>query len=88
MVKYKVFFAYFNEVVEMEEETTDYGAIIDKLIDSLEERACDGCFVPYEETKMSGNPDGCYDDEYVTGGNHGLNLYHAGNFRIESIKEE
>lgn len=88
MVKYKVFFAYFDEVVEMEEETTDYGLIVDKLIDSLEERGCDGCFVPYEETKESGNLDGCHEDEYITGGNHGLNLYHAGSFGIELMKEE
>ena len=31
--------------------------------------------------------DGITDDMYITGGNHGLNLYHGGNFMIERVDE-
>lgn len=68
MTKYKVIFGYFSELVEVDEPTTDYGAILDCAIDQLER-------------------DGITGDAYITGGNHGLNLYHGGNFMIERVDE-
>ena len=86
MVKYGVSFGYYDkEIIEMEERTTDYGSIVDILIDRLEENGYNG-FIEWEETQESGNKDGYYDDEYITGGNHGLVLYHGGIFYIEEIK--
>jgi hypothetical protein len=86
MVKYVVYYNYCKEVVEVEEETTDYGAILDMAIDQIEARGETGYFLEWTETVEDGNMEGYYADEYVVGGNHGLLLYHAGNFRIE--KEE
>ena len=86
MKKYEVIFGGgygTREVVEVEEETTDYGAILDILIDRLEEEGKEGYFISWEETSEEG---GQYnDDEYVIGGNHGRILYHGGMFQINLI---
>lgn len=87
MIKYEVIFGYYgNEIIEMEERTTDYGAIVDILIDRLEEKERKGVFIEWEDTQESGNPDGHYEDEYITGGNHGLILYHGGMFYIKEVE--
>ena len=76
MVKYEVCFGGGygeTQVVEMEDRTTDYGAIVDTLIDNLEESGRKDCFIEYDETEEEGGE--IFEDEYVTGGNHGLLLY-------------
>lgn len=78
MTKYKVIFGYFSELVEVDEPTTDYGAI-----DQLESDGNMGVFITDEDIER----DGITDDAYITGGNHGLNLYHGGNFMIERVDE-
>lgn len=83
MTKYKVIFGYFSELVEVEEPTTNYGTILDLAIDQLESDGCKGVFVTDDDIER----DGITDDAYITGGNHGLNLYHGGNFMIEQITE-
>lgn len=88
MVKYLVIFGYFSEIVEVEEETTNYQELIDILIDRLEEEGKEGCFIRWEEAISNGFEDGkYYDDEFSEGGNHGRLLYHGGNFRIEKVEE-
>lgn len=70
-----------KEIVEVDEPTTDYGAILDIAIDQMEERGETHQFVSWEEIER----DGIYEDEYVTGGNHGLNLMHYGTFEIREV---
>lgn len=74
-----------TEIVEMDERTTDYGAILDKAIDQIEEREglADplhklSCLMTLDEVEK----EGLNEDEYVVGGNHGLALVHYGNFTI------
>lgn len=83
MVKYRVYYSYFSDVVEASEETTDYGAIVDLLIDKLEEDGCEGVFLDPEQTQEEGGD--IYPDEYISGGNRGRLLYHGGNFHIQLI---
>ena len=83
MTKYRVIFGYYSELVELDEPTTDYGMILDLAIDQLEEAGKMGAFVTDEDIEC----DGIHEDEYITGGNHGLNLYHGGNFMIERVDE-
>lgn len=83
MTKYKMIFGYFSELVEVDEPTTDYCAILDCAIDQLERDGCIGVFVSEDDIER----DGITDDAYITGGNHGLNLYHGGNFMIERVDE-
>lgn len=83
MTKYRVIFGYYSELVELEEPTTDYGAILDIAIDQLESAGCMGVFVSDDDIEC----DGITDDAYITGGNHGLNLYHGGNFMIKRVDE-
>lgn len=83
MTKYRVIYSYFSEIVTVDEPTTDYGMILDLAIDQLEEAGKMGAFVPDEDIEC----DGITDDMYITGGNHGLNLYHGGNFIIERVDE-
>lgn len=77
-VAYRVTFGYQSEIVYMDDETTDYGAILDACIDKLESEGKTGCFV---------NPDEYNEDEYVIGGNHGLALYTGGNFSIDKCED-
>lgn len=72
-----------QEIVEVDEPTTDYGAILDMAIDQMEERGETGQFVSWEEIECEGLDE--YD--YVTGGNHGLNLMHYGNFEIREMDQ-
>lgn len=83
MTKYRVIYSYFSEIVTVDEPTTDYGAILDIAIDQLERDGKMGVFVTDDDIER----DGIHEDEYVAGGNHGLNLYHGGNFMIEQIDE-
>ena len=74
-----------TEIVEMDERTTDYSAILDKAIDQIEER--DGSLSQLM-TLDEVEEEGLNEDEYVVGGNHGLALVHYGNFTIrESVGE-
>lgn len=84
MVKYLIIFDYFSEIVEVEEETTDYRALIDILIDRLEEEGKEGSFVSLSETFEEGGD--IHEDKFVIGGNHGRLLYHGGNLRIEKVE--
>lgn len=80
MAKYKIIFGTFpgeEHIVEVEEPTTDYGALIDILIDRLEAEGRKDCFRDPDDIKELGGD--VYEDEYVIGGNHGLLLYHGGN---------
>lgn len=83
MTKYRVIYSYFSEIVTVDEPTTDYGGILDLAIDQLERDGKMGVFVTDEDIER----DGITDDMYIIGGNHGLNLYHGGNFMIEQINE-
>lgn len=83
MTKYRVIYSCFSELVEVDEPTTDYGVILDLAIDQLESDGCIGVFVSDEDIER----DGITNDAYITGGNHGLNLYHGGNFMIERVDE-
>lgn len=87
-------------VLEVEEPTTDYGALTDMFIDWMVERGDprimdmeneyewgeeeDG----YETVHEKANPEWKhYSDEFVQGGNCGNVLFHYGEFRIEDISE-
>lgn len=70
-----------TEIVEMDERTTDYGAVLDKAIDQIEEREGVGYALKHiDEAEEEYN-----EDEYVVGGNHGLALVHYGNFEIREV---
>lgn len=83
MVRYMVSYNYYSDVVDMDAETTDYGSIVDRLINKLEEEGGEGVFIGWEQTKEEGGD--IYPDEYVIGGNRGRLLYHGGNFHIQLI---
>ena len=74
-----------TEIVEVEEATTDMGAILDMAIDQIEEReGLGGCLMTLDEVEAND----FYEDEYVVGGNHGIALVHYGHFIIrESVGE-
>ena len=77
---YRVVYGYQSEVVPMDDETSDYQAVLDACIDMKEARG-DKDLYTYDEIEE----EGWNEDEYVTGGNHGLALYTGGNFMIEPI---
>ena len=85
-MKYEVLYGngtawYSKEEVEVDEPTTDYGAILDMAIDQIEEREGVGCvLLNLDEAEKQFN-----EDEYVIGGNHGLALIHYGNFEIREV---
>ena len=88
MVRYKVQYgsgtAWLNEeIVEMDEPTTDYGTIVDKAIDQIEERGEEGVFIDWSDTVEEGGE--YYEDEYVIGGNCDRLLLHYGQLNIELI---
>lgn len=86
MAKYKVIFGVYpseEHILEIDEPTTDYGALVDILIDQLEAEGRKNCFIDPDDTKELGGE--IYEDEYVIGGNHGLLLYHGGNFLIQEV---
>ena len=72
----------YSEVVYVENWESEQGAL-DVLIDTMEERGEIGFFITDEEIKKFGK----FEDEYVIGGNHCLNLMHYGALRIEFIGE-
>lgn len=96
---YEVVVGYHIFIVKVSQSTSDYGAIIDMLIDYLEftygEQS--NLFVDYDKYHWNGDEDELinvndpddiiYPDEYTLGGNHGLVLYHGGNFRIDEISK-
>lgn len=74
---------YSEELVEMDYPTTDYGAIVDKAIDQIEEReGKSSALWDLDEIENAGYNE----DEYVVGGNHGLALLHYGNFEIREVE--
>lgn len=83
-VYYEIVYGYDMGIVEVDRPTTDYGALVDILIDGLED---DGVGEPYlisiDKAEQEYNP-----DEYVIGGNHGLALVHNGNFMINEITKD
>lgn len=89
MIKYEVVYGTGTiylaiETVEVDEPTTDYSLILDMAIDQMEERGETNQFVSWEEIEDNG----IGEDEYVTGGNHGLNLMHYGYFEIREALGE
>lgn len=85
----------YRYVVETEEPTTDYGALVDILIDYLRENV-PGLLLDMDKyewvddgTRLEeiANPEwGFNDDEFISGGNYGDVLVHYGDFRINEIK--
>lgn len=80
-------------VMKTETPTTDYGALVDTLIDHLVEKG-HNCILNRDEYSWDegGNlrdEDGeiIYSDMYVVGGNCGDVLMHYGEFRINEISE-
>lgn len=80
MKKYKIIAGNVSEIIKTEEYQHEQDAL-DIMIDMYEEKGYSGCFC------TPNNPDSPIpEDEYVIGGNHGLALYHGGNFSITQIK--
>lgn len=77
---YRVTYGYNSDVVPMDGETSDYQSVLDALMDMKESRG-DKDLYTYDEAES----EGWYEDEYVSGGNHGLILYTGGNFDIKPI---
>lgn len=87
MKEIRIIFNYTSEIIEVDsnydwmyENPQD---LIDTLIDRLESEGKTGCFIDWTETVDEGGEH--YEDEYVVDGNHGLLLYHGGNFMIEEV---
>lgn len=87
----------FRYVIQTEESTTDYGALVDVLIDYLEEQNSYSLLDMENEYYWIDDEnigeiehEGIiiYPDEYVIGGNHGRVLLHHGTFRINEITEK
>lgn len=70
---YTITYDQYQDIITVDSFESEQDAV-DKLIDKLEAEGNTGCFV---------DPDDYNEDEYVIGGNHGLALYHGGNFMIE-----
>lgn len=77
---YRVSYGYTSDIVEMDDETSDYGAVVDKLIDDLESSGNTGYLMAVDEAESEYS-----EDMYTIGGNHGLALIHNGNLNIEPI---
>ena len=84
-------------ILETDYPTTDYGALVDALIDYLKS-VVDRRILDVDDCDFDGFSgivtyvgDGddwvMYPDEYVQGGNEGDILYHYGQFNIEEIDE-
>ena len=96
MAYYEILFgsgsAWCNRyVVKTEYPTTDYGALVDVLIDYAREKGYNFILTDYEYVNddiirdSDGNE---YNyDEYVIGGNYGDAMIHCGEFRINEITE-
>lgn len=72
----------YIETVEVE-DWEDEGNAVENLIDKLESENHMGFFVTQKEIETNGYGE----DEYITGGNHGLNLLHYGILYVERIEE-
>ena len=70
-----------SHIIQTEEETTDYKALIDILIDRFDEQGRGDCFLTLEEVESEEYPS----DTYIIGGNYGSILYTGGNLNIEKI---
>lgn len=66
--------------VDVEDFESEQDAV-DTMIDQLEKDKEEGCFLTQDQID-SGD---YYEDEYITGGNHGLFLHHHGVFNIEEV---
>ncbi len=83
-VYYEIVYGYQLAIVKVDYPTTDYGALVDILIDGLEnDKVGDPYLLDLDKAEQEYN-----EDEYVVGGNHGLALIHNGNFNIEPISYE
>ena len=81
---YRVVYGYQNDIVKLDRETTDNQAVLDILIDGLEDAGVgEPYLIPIDQAEEEYNS-----DEYVIGGNHGLALVHNGNFFIEPVTKE
>lgn len=96
MAYYEIIFgsgcAWCNRyIIKTEYPTTDYGALVDALIDYAREKKYNFIVTDYEYTDddIIRTADGCeyYPDEYVIGGNYGDVLVHHGTFMINEISE-
>lgn len=77
---YRVSYDYTSDIVEMDDETSDYQAVIDKLIDNMESTGNTGYLISPDEAEAEYS-----EDMYTIGGNHGLALIHNGNLNIEPL---
>lgn len=77
---YRVSYDYTSDIVEMDDETSDYQAVIDKLIDDMETTGNTGYLIGLDEAEAEYS-----EDMYTIGGNHGLALIHNGNLNIEPL---
>jgi hypothetical protein len=80
-MKYIITFGYaiFTARYEVAGAQNEQDAV-DMLADYLESTNQNWAFIPYEDTEDGGGE--IMDDVYYICGNHGLCLYHAGNFTI------
>lgn len=87
-------------VLEVEEPTTDYGALVDMFIDWMVEKRDPRIMDMENEYEWGDEEDGYetiyekanpewkyYSDQFIQGGNCGDVLFHYGEFRIEDISE-
>lgn len=83
-------------ILETDYPTTDYGTLVDELIDYLasigDSRILDGNEYEWDDEYETIHPIGdtdlvIYPDEFVQGGNADDVLLHYGEFRIEEISE-
>ncbi len=83
-------FIISNNIYYVATDTADEG--LDIIIDYLENAGKSGNFINADDIliheddyiiDIEGNK--YFSDEYIIGGNHGLVLYHGGNFRIEEL---
>ena len=98
MAYYEILFGsgfYWMEryVIKTDYPTTDYGALVDCLIDYLKEKGHRN-IIARENIEVDDCEDGNLyyiidkdDDQYVEGGNCGDVLLHYGDFRINEISE-
>ena len=96
MAYYEILFgsglAWCNRyVAKTEYPTTDYGALVDALIDYARENKYNFILTDYEYVNddVIRDSDGreYHSDEYVIGGNYGDVIIHYGEFRINKITE-
>lgn len=96
-VYYEIVYNTFKPaIIKVDRPTTDYGALVDILIDNLEEELeksgdgmdSDGVLDTLYLMDINTAEKDHNDDEYVIGGNHGLALLHGGALDIFEITPE